>query len=130
MTPLACLALNIYYEAATEPLAGKVAVAQVTLNRAERDPAKVCAAVYARSVVDGKKVAAFSWTLGAAWRSSGWNAETYRNCVWVADSVLKGSLLAPFDSSVRWYHADYVRPSWHKRFVTKIGHHLFYRSAG
>lgn len=130
MTPLACLALNIYYEAATEPLAGKVAVAQVTLNRAEGDPAKVCNVVYARSVVDGKKIAAFSWTLGRAWRAPGWSAETYRKCEWVASSVLEGTLVAPFDSSVLWYHADYVHPSWHKHFVVRIGRHLFYRSNG
>ena len=32
---LECLAKNIYYEAGGEPFEGKVAVAQVTLNRAE-----------------------------------------------------------------------------------------------
>ena len=31
---LTCLAKNIYFEAATEPFEGKVAVAQVTINRA------------------------------------------------------------------------------------------------
>ena len=32
---LACLAKNIYYEAGNQPFEGKVAVAQVTLNRTE-----------------------------------------------------------------------------------------------
>jgi len=31
---LTCLAKNIYHEAASEPFEGKVAVAQVTINRA------------------------------------------------------------------------------------------------
>ena len=32
---LSCLARNIYFEAGSEPFEGKVAVAQVTLNRAD-----------------------------------------------------------------------------------------------
>ena len=32
---LICLAMNIYHEARSEPIAGRVAVAEVTLNRVE-----------------------------------------------------------------------------------------------
>ena len=32
-TTLLCLALNMYFEARSEPIAGQIAVAEVTLNR-------------------------------------------------------------------------------------------------
>ena len=50
---LTCLAKNIYHEAATEPFEGKVAVAQVTINRAEsgKFPSDICNVVYQKNVV-------------------------------------------------------------------------------
>jgi len=43
-----CLAKNIYFEAGNQPLAGKVAVAQVVLNRMEHSayPEDVCGVIY------------------------------------------------------------------------------------
>jgi len=48
-----CLARNIFYEAGSEPLEGKVAVGMVTLNRTqdERYPQTVCGVVRQRTVV-------------------------------------------------------------------------------
>ena len=48
---LICLALNVYYEARGESLAGKYAVAEVTMNRvtSRRYPETVCAVVYEKS---------------------------------------------------------------------------------
>jgi len=48
-----CLARNIFYEAGSEPLEGKVAVGMVTLNRTqdERYPQDVCGVVRQRTVV-------------------------------------------------------------------------------
>ncbi len=45
---LTCLALNVYYEARGEPLAGKYAVAEVTMNRvfSHRYPGTVCEVVF------------------------------------------------------------------------------------
>ena len=45
---LTCLALNVYYEARGEPLAGMYAVAEVTMNRvaSHRYPETVCGVVY------------------------------------------------------------------------------------
>ena len=52
---LACLSLNVYFEARNQPVAGQVAVAQVTMNRVAdpRYPDTVCEVVY-----DHKQ---FSW---------------------------------------------------------------------
>jgi len=55
---LDCLAKNIYHEAASEPFEGKVAVAQVTMNRAEsgKFQSDVCAVVYQKNVFYEKVV--------------------------------------------------------------------------
>ena len=48
-----CLARNIFYEAGSEPIEGKVAVGMVTLNRTqdERYPQSICGVVKQRTVV-------------------------------------------------------------------------------
>lgn len=128
--PVTCLAQNVYYESAREPLAGEIAVAVVTLNRAGGDPQRVCAAVYFKHTdpETGLKVAAFSWTLGRAWRAPGpVNRTLYARALFVARGVLGGSLHAPFGPAVKWYHRIDCHPDWHKHFVVRIGHHLFYR---
>lgn len=60
---LECLAKNIYYEAGTEPFEGKVAVAQVTINRTKSKdfPKDICAVVYERNIVYNKVICQFSW---------------------------------------------------------------------
>ena len=60
---LDCLARNIYYEAGYEPFEGKVAVAQVTINRAESGqfPSDICQVVYQKNIVYEKVLCQFSW---------------------------------------------------------------------
>ena len=43
-----CLAQNIYFEAGNQPLAGKIAVSQVVLNRTQHPnyPTTVCGVIY------------------------------------------------------------------------------------
>ena len=55
---LACLAKNIYHEAGSEPFEGKVAVAQVTLNRTKSGqfPEDVCQTIYQKNVVYEKVI--------------------------------------------------------------------------
>ena len=57
---LYCLAKNVYFEAASEPFDGKVAVAMVTMNRVKHNdfPNDVCSVVYERN----KRTCQFSWT--------------------------------------------------------------------
>ena len=131
--PVTCLADTIYYEAATEPFAGKVAVGQVVLNRV-RDPAypsNVCSVVYASHIEpNGKRAAAFSWTLGRAWRAPGpRDPKVYAMCVSIARRMLLGVLPALIGPRVEYYHAFGVKPAWRHRhqLVAKIGRHLFYR---
>jgi spore germination cell wall hydrolase CwlJ-like protein len=129
--PMSCLADNVYYEAAHEPYAGKVAVAEVTLNRARERGGDICGAVYAKALNahTGKKEAAFSWTLGARWRPHGLDTSSYAECVDVASAALAGTLPAVVGPDVIYYHAAYIHPRWalHLRRVARIGKHIFYR---
>src|SRR3954453_10045701 len=63
---IACLALNVYFEARGEPEAGQYAVAEVTMNRVASPyyPDTVCDVVYQKNwdSIRGRYVAAFSWT--------------------------------------------------------------------
>ena len=46
-TALMCMALNIFFEARSEPIQGQIAVAEVTLNRVASDdyPNTICEVV-------------------------------------------------------------------------------------
>lgn len=119
-----CLAENVYYEAGIEPLEGKYAVAQVTLNRLKTGywGKSICKVVHAK--------AQFSWTLkkkrlapkGVFWEES----------QSIARNVLKnGVRVRPLQQSLM-YHADYIpNPKWadQKQRITKIGQHIFYERA-
>jgi len=130
--PVQCLTDNIYYEAGFEPYEGQLAVAQVTLNRAREKTNNICNVVYFKKVNPntGKKEAAFSWTLGSHWRARGINRTAYRMCAQMAKAVLTNHLRSDIiDSSVEFYHADYISPRWKNshEMVAQIGAHIFYR---
>jgi len=60
-----CLAKNIYHEAASESYEGKLAVAQVTMNRVNsgKFPSDICSVVYQKTTDQNlKTVCQFSWT--------------------------------------------------------------------
>ena len=130
-TDESCLADNIYFEAAYEPLDGKLAVAQVTLNRARDAGVSVCNAVYFKAINPrtGKKEAAFSWTLGARWRPKGMDPLLHAWCAELAHDALAGARALPLPDDVRFYHAAYILPRWANQheMVTRIGLHIFYR---
>jgi len=124
---LTCLAKNIYFEAASEPFEGKVAVAQVTLNRVEsgKFPTDVCRVVYQKTKVDEKFVCQFSWHCdkGPVIKSK----EMYEESMEVAKKVLLEDFRLPSIEKALYYHADYIKkPNWGKPVVAKIGRHIFY----
>lgn len=125
---LSCLATNIYREAGNEPFEGKVAVAQVTLNRTQNPnfPSDVCGVVYDKTVVMKKVVCQFSWHCDSAARTRPINKVAYTESYEVAKKVLlEGFRLSTMDDAL-YYHADYVNPKWGKEKLGKIGHHIFY----
>ncbi len=126
---LDCLAINIYREAGYEPFEGKVAVAQVTLNRASNKnfPQDICQVVYQKSVIMEKVVCQFSWYCDRAVMARPVNKESYNESYEVAKKVLlEGFKLKVLDDAL-FYHADYVNPKWNKEKIGKIGRHIFYR---
>jgi hypothetical protein len=126
---LKCLTQAIYYEAATEPLEGKKAVAQVVLNRVKHPayPNSVCGVVY--QGVD-RPVCQFSFTcdgsLLRAPMASHW--EVSRK---VAAAALGGYVEDSVGSATH-YHADYVVPRWAYTLgkIDQLGRHIFYRFKG
>ncbi len=125
---LDCLAKNIYHEAAGEPFEGKVAVAQVTMNRAEsgRFPADVCAVVYQKNIFYEKVVCQFSWYCENGGKPPIRSQALYRESYEVAKKVLLEGFRLDIMKTAMYYHADYVNPKWGKPKIGKIGRHIFY----
>lgn len=127
---LECLALNIYREAGHEPFEGKVAVAQVTLNRVESGefPREVCAVVYqkGRNVFTNRIVCQFSWYCDAKHRNRPVDKEAYEESYRVAKMVFVEDFRLESVKKALYYHADYVNPNWKKKRLVKIGTHIFY----
>lgn len=125
---LTCLALNVYREAGHEPFEGKVAVAQVTLNRTQHPsfPNTVCDVVYQKNSFMGKIVCQFSWYCDSTHRMRPVNKQAYEESYRVAKMVYLEDFKLESVKSALYYHADYVNPNWGKKKVTKIGAHIFY----
>jgi spore germination cell wall hydrolase CwlJ-like protein len=126
-----CLAKNIYYEAGSEKYEGKLAVAQVTLNRVNsgKFPSDICSVVYQKTTDQNlKTVCQFSWTCMVK------ELVTKDKYAWeVSVIIAKRALTEPVlhdkisETNALYYHAVYVNPGWNKTKVVKqIGNHIFY----
>jgi len=125
---LDCLTRNIYWEAGMEPFEGKVAVAQVTMNRVEsgKFPKDVCGVVYQKNVVYDKVVCQFSWFCDGSSKVKPIHPAHWREAEEVAKKVLLEGFRLPSMKNALYFHADYVKPQWGKPQVGKIGRHIFY----
>lgn len=128
MRELDCLTRNIYWEAASEPFAGKVAVAQVTLNRVAsgKFPDTVCGVVYQKNVIYEKVVCQFSWFCEGNHKVKAIHTPLYRESEEVDKRVLFENFRLPSLEKAMFYHADYVNPGWKLPRIEKIGRHIFY----
>lgn len=128
---LDCLAKNIYYEAGTEKYEGKLAVAQVTMNRVNsgKYPKDICSVVYQKTTDQNlRTVCQFSWTCMVkelvikdkySWEESQLIAKRALTEPFVHDTIAQSNAL--------FFHAVYVKPNWEKTKVVKqIGNHIFY----
>lgn len=124
---LLCLTKNIYFEAATEPFEGKVAVAQVTMNRVNsgKFPDDVCDVVFQKTKVYDRIICQFSWYCEPGPKIAKKNKE-YTESEEVAKKVLLENFRLPSLHGALYYHADYVNPNWKLPKITKIGRHIFY----
>ena len=125
---LDCLAINVYREAGHEPFEGKVAVAQVTLNRVNSNkfPRDVCAVVYQKSRFTERVVCQFSWYCDSKHRNRPVDEEAYEESYRVAKMVFLEDFRLESIENALYYHADYVNPNWRLKRITKIGQHIFY----
>lgn len=125
MTAATCLALNIFFEARQEPIAGQLAVAEVTLNRVadDRYPDTVCDVVWEKYQ--------FSWTHDGKHddptRMPYLDQRAWEGIVELSNSVLEGSTTSLGITSTH-YHTVAVSPFWksHYDLDGKIGSHIFY----
>jgi hypothetical protein len=127
---LQCLTAAIYYEAATEPRAGKEAVAQVVLNRVRHPayPKSVCGVVFQGS--ERYTGCQFSFTCDGS-MARGPARWAWKEAGDVAARALNGYVMAGVGSATN-YHANYVMPYWSPSLikVAQYGLHIFYRPAG
>ena len=126
-----CLAMAIYFEARSEPVAGQLAVAQVVLNRVvdKRHPDTICDVVMEGPVYPSghpvKYRCQFSfWCDGKPERITDHTA--WQTALLVATAA-KGSAL-DITEGATFYHATNVSPRWRytMKVTVKIGSHIFY----
>lgn len=124
-----CMATAIYYEAASESLAGQLAVAQVILNRVRHPhfPKTVCAVVNQGS--ERALGCQFTFTCdGALARAP--NPAGLQKARQVAQAALHGATSAQAGQATH-YHTIWIVPRWagQLRKVAIVEHHVFYRPA-
>ena len=126
---LECLARNIYYEAGNQPFEGKVAVAQVTINRAESGqfPKDICQVVYQKNVVYEKVLCQFSWYCETATMTRPRNTAMFKESEMVARQVLLEGFRLPSLQKALYFHATHINPKWNREKVAVIAGHVFYK---
>lgn len=127
---VACLAMNIYFEARGEPLEGRIAVAWVTLNRvrSKQYPDTVCEVVWQKNWSSGvgRDVAQFSWTLDTV-SNVPTREKTWARALRLARKVYAGQVRNNARDAT-YYHANRIQPWWarHYQKVATVGKHTFY----
>jgi spore germination cell wall hydrolase CwlJ-like protein len=132
-----CLAENIYFESAHEPVTGQMAVAFVTLNRVQTGnyASNICDVVTQKT----GNTCQFSWYCEdkAKAISTGQVLTNRPNSLYNDIRNLAVYVYANYEKmddpskGALFYHADYVNPNWTKlQKETKIGRHIFYKSKG
>tara|TARA_B110000977_G_scaffold200328_1_gene290399 strand:+ start:6265 stop:6879 length:615 start_codon:yes stop_codon:yes gene_type:complete len=122
-----CLADNIYWESAYEPVDGRVGVALVTLNRVQdsRFPERICSVVKQKR----KSTCQFSWFCEDKYKGGIKDTKAYDEAMKVALYVyVNYEKLKDITKGALFYHADYVNPKWKGLEKTVvIGTHIFYK---
>tara|TARA_R100000697_G_scaffold121514_2_gene148770 strand:+ start:572 stop:1015 length:444 start_codon:yes stop_codon:yes gene_type:complete len=126
-TALMCLALNIYFEARSEPIEGQIAIAEVTLNRvaSANYPNDVCSVVLQKN----KDGCQFSWWCDGK-SDQPREHNSLRTSKALAELMLKeGHHITVIGNEATHYHSNDVHPYWandlHK--IRRIGKHIFYK---
>ncbi len=132
-----CLAKNIYFEAGNQPLAGKIAVANVTLNRLQHSsyPDDVCGVVYQAkwkenwkgNMLPVRNKCQFSWFCDGK-PDDVLDTKTWISSLDVATDTMNG-YYPDITEGATHYHAMTVKPYWAKilNMTVIINDHIFYK---
>ena len=132
-----CLAQNIYFEAGNQPLAGKVAVSQVVINRVEHPsyPDNICEVVYQAKLrvnwknefVPIKNKCQFSWFCDGK-SDDPVDSQTWLLSMHIARDVVQQKYGDITEGSTH-YHSDKVDPYWASSLnrTVVINNHIFYK---
>jgi spore germination cell wall hydrolase CwlJ-like protein len=134
-----CLALNVYHESRSDSFAGRIAVADVTLNRVESQlfPSTICEVVkqanmrtnWKGNVVPVRGMCHFSWFCDGL-SDEPMELDAYEEAQIIAEMSLRGGWRGISEGATH-YHATYVTPNWINDRgmvpVGRIGAHKFYR---
>jgi len=134
-----CLALNIYHESRSDNFAGRVAVADVVINRvnSKHFPDTICGVVHqAKTRVNWKgNVVPVRSMCHFSWYCDGMSDEPIEDDAWddaqiIAEMVQRDGFRGISEGATH-YHATYVSPNWTSDRgmvpVGRIGLHKFYR---
>jgi spore germination cell wall hydrolase CwlJ-like protein len=115
--PLSCMTCQIYFESRGEPRRGQLAVAKVTLKRANNNRNYVCAKVFEKK----KKVCQFSWACDGK-RHVMRNVAATKIAVQMARQAFEEG-----PDSYDHFYATYIeQPVWAQSMSCKrIGRHIF-----
>lgn len=118
---LHCLTKNIYHEARGESFKGKLAVAQVTMNRVNhsRWPGTICEVVYQKI----KGIPQFSWTTMRGLRVV--DQDAWQEAKTIAFGVLTGDLILK-NFNYHFFHNKSVQFAQNRKGSRTIGNHIFY----
>jgi len=132
-----CMAQNIYFEAGNQPLAGKIAVAQVVINRTNHPnyPTTMCDVIYQAkwkenwlgNLVPIRQQCQFSWFCDGK-SDDPVDSPTWMNSLKVAADVVQGKYGDITEGSTH-YHSVYVNPYWADSLneTVIINEHIFYK---
>ena len=132
-----CLAKAIYYEARGEPLAGRLAVGRVILNRVKSRfyPNSICGVVYQNA--ERRNRCQFSFACDGK-PDIPHNMRAWADAVQIAEEFLcragqdcRPMVVGGQINISTHYHATYVNPKWSRAMPTtgRIGQHIFYFTA-
>tara|TARA_B110000503_G_scaffold42761_1_gene70021 strand:- start:1433 stop:2041 length:609 start_codon:yes stop_codon:yes gene_type:complete len=150
ITQAICLATNIYHEARGESYAGKVAVANVTMNRVHspKFPNTICNVVYQAqtkenwkgNIVPKRNKCQFSWYCDGKSDdiilvTADGKIIKERMLAWemsqlVANQSIRGNLIDITDGSTHYFNSELANPYWAKHLeqVVQIDSHSFLRT--
>jgi spore germination cell wall hydrolase CwlJ-like protein len=124
---LRCLALNIYFEARSEPEEGQYAVGHVVMNRmaSKYYPNTACEVVQQGGEIRLHHCQFSWWCDGQSDKPL--NRKAWVKSMKIANAIYSGHSEDPTNGAL-WYHADYVNPYWKDELsvLIKIGQHVFY----